>query len=379
MPVEKDLKEAYSLLYDKIEVEKALELYDKVLKQDPNSLNANVYKSVCLEKLYFRSSSWHNEETLQASYDFLKKALDIAERRGDRSKIGFVYFRFCIHYYNCKKYCLAQEFMQKCESYGFKDDTLPMWKHNIDTAIRKHVKKDVMDERAKAVRSPETDRASSDMSPSEAQKDLPTLSQEDKLKMDWYQSSSTVTLSLFTKNLPNSKSDVNVSIKGSHLSISYPIPDKGSEFQYSIMLSHNVDPTAIQVSVFTKKLEVTLGKAEQYQWKSLEKTDGDVTPLITKNIINSDSSAKELSYPSSSKKAIDWSKIDIDSDEQDSKNQSADAFFQQIYKGADEDTRRAMMKSFIESNGTSLSTNWEEVSKGKVEPALPEGVEMKKL
>lgn len=33
---------------------------------------------------------------------------------------------------------------------------------------------------------------------------------------------------------------------------------------------------------------------------------------------------------------------------------------------ADEDTRRAMMKSFSESNGTVLSTNWSEVSKGKV-------------
>ena len=36
-----------------------------------------------------------------------------------------------------------------------------------------------------------------------------------------------------------------------------------------------------------------------------------------------------------------------------------------------------MMKSYTESNGTSLSTNWEEVSKGKVETLPPDGMEAK--
>lgn len=47
---------------------------------------------------------------------------------------------------------------------------------------------------------------------------------------------------------------------------------------------------------------------------------------------------------------------------------AVDGFFKKLYAGADDDTRRAMMKSFVESNGTSLSTNWSEVGKGKVEP-----------
>jgi len=44
-----------------------------------------------------------------------------------------------------------------------------------------------------------------------------------------------------------------------------------------------------------------------------------------------------------------------------------DGFFKKLYAGADDDTRRAMIKSFTESNGTSLSTNWGEVGKGKVQ------------
>ena len=37
--------------------------------------------------------------------------------------------------------------------------------------------------------------------------------------------------------------------------------------------------------------------------------------------------------------------------------------------GADEDTRRAMNKSFQESNGTVLSTNWKEIGSKKTECA----------
>lgn len=36
-------------------------------------------------------------------------------------------------------------------------------------------------------------------------------------------------------------------------------------------------------------------------------------------------------------------------------------FFREIYANANEETKRAMMKSFQESNGKALSTNWNEV------------------
>lgn len=48
-----------------------------------------------------------------------------------------------------------------------------------------------------------------------------------------------------------------------------------------------------------------------------------------------------------------------------------DAFFKKLYANADPDTRRAMIKSYTESQGTALSTNWTEVKKGKVEARPP--------
>jgi suppressor of G2 allele of SKP1 len=53
-------------------------------------------------------------------------------------------------------------------------------------------------------------------------------------------------------------------------------------------------------------------------------------------------------------------------------------FFQKIFADSDEDTKRAMMKSYQESGGTHLSTNWGEVAKGKVPVSPPHDSEWKK-
>ena len=142
------------------------------------------------------------------------------------------------------------------------------------------------------------------------------------------------------------------------------------------------------------------------KWKSLESTDApkpsaadpaSENDQVRKAVISDSAPA----YPTSSKSGPkNWDKIvsdatkkpkkdggddddaDLDGlddrDDLDYGGDEANYFFKKLYKDADEDTKRAMMKSYVESNGTVLSTNWSEVGKGKVETSPPDGMEAKR-
>lgn len=81
------------------------------------------------------------------------------------------------------------------------------------------------------------------------------------------------------------------------------------------------------------------------------------------------------SYPTSAKQKKNWDAIaaevqkeeDQPEDDKDP-NAGGDAalnkVFQKLYANATDDQKRAMIKSYQESNGTSLSTSWDEVKKG---------------
>lgn len=84
------------------------------------------------------------------------------------------------------------------------------------------------------------------------------------------------------------------------------------------------------------------------------------------------------SYPTSSKTGPkNWDVLE-DSDGEEDAKQDVDHFFKKLYSTATDEQRRAMMKSFVESNGTTLSTDWEDVGSRKVTTAPPDGVEPKK-
>ena len=75
-----------------------------------------------------------------------------------------------------------------------------------------------------------------------------------------------------------------------------------------------------------------------------------------------------------------WDKIVKDFEEEEEKNGEKDVndLFKKIYSDADDNTRKAMIKSFSESGGTVLSTNRKEVGKEKVPIKPPDGLEFRK-
>jgi len=112
-----------------------------------------------------------------------------------------------------------------------------------------------------------------------------------------------------------------------------------------------------------------LKKATPGKWKTLEDT-GEITKQW--DSLSSASSAEN--------KKKNWDKIaeEETKGEKLEGEESLNKVFQDIYSNATDDQRRAMMKSYLESGGTVLSTNWDEVGKGEVKGSPPEGLEMKK-
>ena len=84
--------------------------------------------------------------------------------------------------------------------------------------------------------------------------------------------------------------------------------------------------------------------------------------------------------PTSSRKGPkNWDKIVAEEEAEEPKPEgdaALDALFKQIYANGTDEQRRAMIKSYTESGGTVLSTNWQEVSKERVKCTPPKGQEV---
>lgn len=259
-----------------------------------------------------------------------------------------------------------------------------------------------------------------------------------KIRYDWYQSTENVVVSLFAKGIP--KDHVKIDLHPNSLQLSFPTPS-GSDFEYKLgALYGEIDPSTSTSKITSTKIEVSLRKATcGLKWPSLETSPATSTDsqLNATDVSSSSRNAPQPSsiappkpikptapaYPTSSKTGPkDWDKladsfakkpkhtksstggggggdtkttkqnsdknadknIDDDDDDDDGIDYDMDggdevgAFFKQIYQNASPDARRAMMKSYQESNGTALSTNWDEVGKGKVETVPPAGMEARK-
>ena len=182
-----------------------------------------------------------------------------------------------------------------------------------------------------------------------------------------------------------------VEIEKESLSISFPVGDTGADYDYTLDPFYApVDPTKSSFRITPTKIEVTLKKETPgVKWHSLEgeRSASSSAPSAQKTAIPShvlsDKPTNETApaYPTSSKSgAKNWDKVIVDDlgAEDDFEGDETTRFFKQLYKDAGPEQQRAMMKSYQESGGTVLSTDWSSVGKKHVDPAPPEGMEAKK-
>lgn len=197
-----------------------------------------------------------------------------------------------------------------------------------------------------------------------------------KFRHTFYQTPEEVVVTIFAKNIP--AENVSVDYGEQILSVAINIPGE-EPYHLQPRLFGKITPAKCRYQVFPPKIEIRLAKAQAIQWTSLEYTKDVAVPYK----INVSTAAQRPSYPSSKQRGVDWDKLEaeVKKEEKEEKldgDAALNKFFQDIYRDADEDTKRAMQKSFLESNGTVLSTNWKEVGAKKVEATPPDGMELKK-
>ncbi|XP_026739864.1 protein SGT1 homolog [Trichoplusia ni] len=198
-----------------------------------------------------------------------------------------------------------------------------------------------------------------------------------KIKHDWYQTEAQVVITVLIKNAPKDKVKVHYGERS--LSLSSVIPDSDSEYSLELDLAHEIVPCMCAHVVTPSKIEVKLRKKEGLRWTQL---DGDRKEDSVKAIPQAVIDASGPKQPPKLFKK-DWDKIEQDikkmeEEEKPEGDAALNALFQKIYGEGSDEVRRAMNKSFVESGGTVLSTNWNQVGQDKVEMKPPDGVEFKK-
>ena len=401
----------------------AITHYTKAIGSNPQAVDYYIKRSTA----YTRISPTDPTSALKDS----EIAVLLAVKRGKRELLAQSQLRRGIALFGLERWADAQECFSWVSKLDEKEKSLKIWGIKVEAKLkgldenddrRKATVKEIPDVEipkemeVKKIESTVAKTKSSIATTPEV-KEIAKLegvrTPADKIRHEWYQTTENVVVTLFAKGIPKDKATIEILQKS--LSISFPLPT-GSDFQFSLdPLYAKIDESASRSKVMSTKVEFTLKKLTNGQkWSSLESTelasdetviskDGDSESLAMKRAILGDKPAESApSYPTSSKSGPkNWDKLADDltkkrKDKTDKKAQGdhggddddgiddyeggdpVNGFFQQLYKGADPDTRRAMMKSYQESNGTALSTNWAEVGKGKVETSPPEGMEAKK-
>ncbi|EME43555.1 hypothetical protein DOTSEDRAFT_72805 [Dothistroma septosporum NZE10] len=392
----------------------AIKEYTAAIKESPTSPDFYIQRSVAYQRA---------QKYAEALADAEQGVLN-GHKRAKKEAIIEAQFRRGVALYKLERFGDADFILKRVKALDEKHKQAEMW-INKTALDSKKLPED--DERRKctitetpsglASTSASAPSAKTSLDGTSAPAAAPALQQTpaDKIRYEWYQNTENVYFTLLAKGVPKDKASIE--LKEHSLNISFPLIN-GSDYELSLEpLFASIKPENSIVRVMPSKLEVILSKAKPgKKWITIESTEPittkteDSAPTTSdsiKSAIFNSTPAAAPAYPTSSKTGPkDWDKIareerkalkstdgkdsskpeetaisakagDKDDSDDEDGGDAGNKFFKMLYKNASPDMQRAMMKSYTESNGTSLSTNWDEVKKGKVEMCPPDGMEAK--
>ncbi|KAF2703038.1 SGS-domain-containing protein [Pleomassaria siparia CBS 279.74] len=373
--------------------EEAISQYTKALSTNPNAVDYYIKRSTAYQR-----SAKYPEALADAEI-----AVVLAHKRARRELIKDAQLRRGIALFFHERYADAEFVFNIVKKLDDKEKTLHVWIGKVaaktidlpeDDERRKLSCKEVPDVELPSEKAQESSKVEAKAEPVSTSPKPVVPTPANKIKHDWYQNSDKVYFTLLAKGVPKDKAEV--LIEKDSLSISFPIQD-ASDFGYTLDPFYaSVDPSQSTFRITPTKIEVTLKKETPgVRWHGLEGVDNasqEEKPTIpTNDVVCKNASDRPPAYPTSSKTgAKDWDKVAKDAlksgkktehgamDMEEEEGDETTRFFRTLYKDASPETQRAMMKSYSESGGTVLSTDWKDVGSKTVVPEPPEGMVAKK-
>ncbi|MCJ1422861.1 hypothetical protein MMC29_000741 [Sticta canariensis] len=390
----------------------AVKHYTNAIASNPQAVDYYIKRSIA----YIRVAPAEPASALTDA----EVAVLLASKRGKRELIAQSQLRRAIALFGLERWGDAQQCFDWVSKIDEKEKSLKIWGMKVEGKLKGL---EEGDERRKVtvkeipeIELPKVAKKAPQPEAAPTTEAKPTIegvqTPASHIRHEWYQTSDTVVVTLFAKGIPKEKATIE--IQQNSVSITFPLPT-GADFDFSLdPLYANIDTSASTSKIMSTKAELTLKKMVPGQkWPSIEGTeiprdkqvtstdDGNESSVVKHTVPTIAANSSGPSYPTSAKSGPkNWDKVvenlkkkpkkakkdgkesesdsqqddGIDSDEGDGVN----GFFSKLYKDAGPDQKRAMMKSYQESNGTALSTDWNEVKRGTVETTPPEGMVAKK-
>ncbi|SOV22702.1 calcyclin binding protein, putative [Plasmodium sp. DRC-Itaito] len=167
---------------------------------------------------------------------------------------------------------------------------------------------------------------------------------EKVIRYDWSQTHNNLFFTLYKKEVE--EKNFFYYIKNDYMSLIICINDD-EIYHLEKYLFSNIITEQTKINLTQMKIEIILEKEiKGVPWDNLTKTNNDECEEKNNKVVN----------PFAGKSLI-----------KEDKDESVDYFFKKIYNEGDDDTKRAMIKSFQTSGGKVLSTNWKDVKNKQYE------------
>eukprot|EP00802_Teleaulax_amphioxeia_P008239 Tamp_08247.p1 GENE.Tamp_08247~~Tamp_08247.p1 ORF type:complete len:361 (+),score=125.18 Tamp_08247:228-1310(+) len=342
--------EANSVFVDE-DYETALELYTQAVAAAP----------ACADLYVARAQVHLKKEDFTSAIADANKAIELD---ASNSK---AYFRKGVACFSMEEYTTAKTAFEKGRELDEKNAQFKTWIRKCNAEIDEEMASEAA---APAATAPMPAAAAA------AAYQPPAPKPVARFRHDFIQTPTHVTVTFYMKGA--TKENCEVTFEERSLSLDWTISSSDSWQVTFDPLFESIVPEECTYSCFNTKVEIKLKKKTSGKWDTLENKNVKALDELTEEEIK----RRRDYYPSSKSQggeAKNWDKIVNEmKDDKLEGEEALNDFFQQIYGRGDPEIRRAMNKSFQESGGTVLSTNWGEVGSKTVEGTPPAGLEMKK-